>query len=565
MAALLSCSVWAQSLRDYVCVVRGNLSSENKTFLADLKDSLLRNGYTYYSNYIAAFLEGTFGSGFIWYAPDGNPYIVTNRHVAGNYETVNLSFENEDGSVSEFKEMKVVFSDDDVDIALISLPASFKKPGLQLSSARISDGDDVYSAGFPGLGGNPSWQFGKGIVSNSSAKIKELIDPEISSVIQHTAQIDGGNSGGPLLVKDSSSKAGYKVCGINTWSAITRQNTNFSIPAATLEKTVKSKFIQKNAVSFDERSVSFIKASASNDDFTLLVPYISNAMVSSFGEKALKDVLSKAPSSVRSYVSDVFESNPLIGLRCALSYSVWSKIHSDTERVDVKEVSDEATGKKVVFARGESTFESFWIEEQGNWKLSDFEGLKKETKTANKDKARNQNGSAFSIEDPYWFSISGGYNKKMDYNEGGFMLDFQYRFNFLAFGMSVMTDTVMVPEKQSDYWAATDKSELKKQSVFNIAPMVSLRVPFKFNNLVIMPLVEARAGITFPKDFFDSNMKPFHSGYGAGLELAWCGESGLSPFVGAKYLQLNYTTTEPNATMKEENLVIYVGVKVLER
>ena len=39
-------------------------------------------------------------------------------------------------------------------------------------------------------------------------------------------------------------------------------------------------------------------------------------------------------------------------------------------------LADEATGKKVVFNRGEDTFDSFWIEEQGAWKLSDFEGLK---------------------------------------------------------------------------------------------------------------------------------------------------------------------------------------------
>lgn len=565
--AMLSCSVWAQSIREYVCVVHGNLSSENETFLTELKESLERNGYPYYANYIGAFLNGTFGSGFIWYASDGTPYVVTNRHVAGNYETVNLSFENEDGSVSEFKEMKVVFSDDDIDVALISLPATFKRPGLQFTSAKINDGDDVYSAGFPGLAGKPSWQLGKGVVSNSSARIKELIDPEISSVIQHTAQIDGGNSGGPLLVKDSSSKAGYKVCGVNTWSAVARQNTNFSIPAAAVEQTVKSKFIQKKSVTFDERSAAFIKACSSNDDFTLLMPFISNSMVSTYGEKALKDVLSKAPSNVRSYVSDVFESNPLLGLRCSLSYVVWSKIHSDSERIDVKESSEEATGKKVVFNRGDSSFESFWIEDQGSWRLSEFEGLTKDKKVSNKEKARNQNGSAFSIEDPYFMSVSGGYLRNLTENANGFMAEFQYRSNFVSIGFGALSDTLTVEKRDGSL-----KTELQTDSVFDIGPMINVYVPFKINNFIIIPFGEARAGVVFPSEFLKSNLLPFFFGIGGGLEVSYCTDSGFAPFIGAKYLSNTYfvkaSEFDDNSKASKYsvgNMVIFVGVKLFER
>lgn len=567
--AMLSCSLWAQSIREYVCVVRGNLSTENQTFLTELKGSLARNGYTYYANYIESYLEGTFGSGFIWYAPDGVPYVITNRHVAGSYETVNLSFENEDGSVSEFKEMKVVFTDEDVDIALIALPSTFKKPGLQFVSGKITDGDDVFSAGFPGLAGKPSWQLGKGVVSNSSARIKELIDPELSTLIQHTAQIDGGNSGGPLLIKDPSSKAGYKVCGVNTWTAVARQNTNFSIPVATVEKTIKSKFIQKNSVAFDDRTVAFIKACGSNDDFTLVMPFISNAMVSSFGEKALKDVLAKAPSDVRSYVSDVFESDPLQGLRCSLAYIVWAKIHSDSERIDIKETADEATGKKVVYSRGESTFESFWIEDQGTWRLSDFQGLTKDKKVADKDKARNQNGSIFSMEDPYFLSVDLGYKRNIPEEANTFMVDFQYRLNWFAFGFSAMTDKVTVVS-DSEY----TEDGLKTNSVLDIGPVLSLRVPFKIDRILILPLAEARFGVAFPSDTFNSNLMPFFVGVGGGLELAYCPDSGVSPFIGAKYMSNTYFTKATSSyygTSTESkkysvgNFAIYAGIKMVER
>ncbi len=569
---MFSCSVWAQSIRDYVCVVRGNLSSENTVFLTDLKDSLERNGYTYYAKYIASFLEGTFGSGFIWYASNGAPYIVTNRHVAGNYETVNLSFENEDGSVSEFKEMKVVFSDENVDIALISLPESFKKPGLQFTFAKINDGDDVFSAGFPGLAGKPSWQFGKGIVSNSSAKIKELIDPEISSVIQHTAQIDGGNSGGPLLIKDSSSKAGYKVCGINTWSASSRQNTNFSIPAAAVEQTVKSKFLQKKALSFDERSVAFIKACSEKEDFTFLLPYISNSMVSSYGEKAFKEVLAKSPGDVRSYVTYVFESNPLLGLRCSVAYVVWSKIHSDSERIDVKETADESTGKKVVFTRGEKTFESFWIEDQGNWRLSDFEGLKKDIKkdikSSNKGNEQNQKSSSFEFEEPYLMSVSAGDLWNLTESTNGFMVDFKYRFKYLSAGFVLMKDKLTL-EREDDYYSY-DSDESDTKSFYDMGVVLGLQLPFKFNKLIIMPFAEVQAGyVSFVSSYY--NFSPTFFGFDGGLEVSYCTDLGFSPFLGLKYMPTFYGKKHESydGSMDSNylvgNFVLYAGVKFYER
>lgn len=561
---LITFSTWSQSLRDYVCVVRGNLSSENKTFLTDLKDSLERNGYSFYAGYIGSFLEGTFGSGFIWYAPDGKPYIVTNRHVVGGYESVNLSFDNDDGSVSEFKELKIVFSDDEVDIALVALPASFKKDGLVFSSAKISDGDDVYSAGFPGLAGEPSWQFGKGIISNSSAKIKDLISPDISTVIQHTAQVDGGNSGGPLLLKDSSVKSGYKVCGVNTWSANSRQNTNFSIPAATVEKLIKSKFIQKEDNSFDNASVKFIKATEEKDDFSKLVSFISNAMVSAYGEKALKDVLAKAPSDVRSYISDVFEYHPIEGLRYSLAYQVWKKIYSDSNRTDVKEVQDEATGKKVIFVKGENSFNSFWIEEQGNWKLSEFEGVEADSKKAKKDKARNNSGSIFSFEDPGIFSIAGGYLRNINDAANGFTIDLQTRFNVFSIGMFAMKDTVVhYAEYYVDVWNFKDSDKKAiATGVFCFGPQISLRVPLKFGDFLALPFAEAHAGIAIPKNFFDSNLFPVYAGFGGGVEFAWCTDYIISPFAGAKFMLNNFFQKNPDDVFSKPEFSIYAGIKL---
>lgn len=556
---LFTTLIYAQSLRDYVCIVRGNLSEENKTFLNEIKSSLERNGYTYYAGYVNAFLQGTFGSGFIWYGPDGKPYIVTNRHVISDYETVNITFENEDGSVSEFKELKIQFVDDDVDMALIALPASFKKSGLSFVSKKPSDGDDVFSAGFPGLAGEPSWQLGKGVVSNSSAKVKELLNPDISTIIQHTAQIDGGNSGGPLLVRDSSVKAGYKVCGINTWRAIARQNTNFAIPAAAIESTVTSNYIKKDKTGFDSRSIAFIKAASDKDDFTGLVPYISNSMISKFGEKALKDVLSKSSTTVRSYISDVFESNPLDGLRYSLAYTVWSKMETDSH-IDIGEVSDEATGKNVKFSVGEESFSSFWIEEHGTWKLSEFDGIKTDKKLSNKDKPRNKSGSIFSMEDPYIFSICGGYARNITENDNGFYLDIAYRLHFVSIGFSLLSDSV-TSEKEENF--SNYKTTVKNNPI-GVGPFLQLRLPLQFNRILIMPYGEVRAGVAIIPDFANSGLTPFFVGIGGGLEFAYNTEMGFSPFIGAKFLS-NMYMGEKAGTYSANNFVIYAGIKLREK
>ena len=105
-------------------------------------------------------------------------------------------FENSDGSISEYKGLEVVYSDEDVDFAVISVPAGFSRKGLPFAANTVEDGEDVWSAGFPGLDGKPMWQLGKGNVTNSMARLDELLDSKISTLIQHSAQIDGGNSGG---------------------------------------------------------------------------------------------------------------------------------------------------------------------------------------------------------------------------------------------------------------------------------------------------------------------------------------------------------------------------------
>ena len=89
----------------------------------------------------------------------------------------------------------------------------------------------------------------------------ELTDSVHIAVIQHTAQVDPGSSGGPLLVLKENKKTvtsekmegkkpvkvtetvtekEYKVVGMNTWKAFRRENANFSLMAKDIQKVINS-------------------------------------------------------------------------------------------------------------------------------------------------------------------------------------------------------------------------------------------------------------------------------------------------------------------------------------
>ena len=177
--------IFAQ-IRSYVGIVRQKYFPEHIKYLEEYRDELEGKGYSTYAKYVDSYLSGSFGSGFIYVDSDGTNYIITNRHVVSQAASVSIEFEDgESGEITKYDNLKVLLTSDDVDIAILGFDDG-KKPfrkGLRISGANVSDGQEVWSAGFPGLGSEPVWQLGKGTVTNSRARIKDLLDPSISSII----------------------------------------------------------------------------------------------------------------------------------------------------------------------------------------------------------------------------------------------------------------------------------------------------------------------------------------------------------------------------------------------
>lgn len=405
-------------IRSYVGIVRGQFSPEFIRKMESCREKIRGAGYISYAKAVDSYLEGGFGSGFVYTADDGTTYVLTNRHVIMEADTASIEFENSDGASELYEGLTVAAANEDIDIVLLAFSSDGKripKKGLSFSSAAVKDGQEVWSAGFPGLGSEPVWQLGKGTVTNASARIKELIDPSVSVVIQHSAEVDRGNSGGPLLVS-SKKDAGYEVVGVNTWKAAYRQNTNFAVPASAVAAFIKNS--RKKSAETEEKDVrdcaeQFVSALNKSDaDFTSIVKLISVEMALDAGSQDFIDAMKFAPSSDRNHIASEFGQFPVEGLRCACAYQLWQKCRpkENEEALAIVSAERKSGGYAVSVASNDSkkTVDLMWTKENSSWKISGASSEEeKEAKEKKKSSSRNRSGlSAFEV--PSFLDISGG-------------------------------------------------------------------------------------------------------------------------------------------------------------
>ena len=156
------------------------------------------------------------GSGVV-IAPDG--YILTNDHVIHNANTLKVSLI--DGTSLS---ATLIGKDQATDLAVIRAHASYLPCSTLDSSNRLRVGQLVIAMGNPfGFQSTVS----TGVVSALGRALRSTKGRLIENIIQHTAPLNPGNSGGPLV--DSAGK----VVGINTAIIALAQGIGFSIPANT--------------------------------------------------------------------------------------------------------------------------------------------------------------------------------------------------------------------------------------------------------------------------------------------------------------------------------------------
>jgi S1-C subfamily serine protease len=165
------------------------------------------------------------GSGFI-YKYAGQMVILTNYHVIAGTTSINVTYTNE----KEYS-ASILGSNQYADLALLSTdaPESEYEPLEIVSSSTLQVGDSVIVVGTPyGLEGSMS----EGIVSalNRTLTTSEY---SIGNVIQTTAPLNPGNSGGPLLNYQG------QAIGMVTAIAQESQGIGFAIPSDTILENIE--------------------------------------------------------------------------------------------------------------------------------------------------------------------------------------------------------------------------------------------------------------------------------------------------------------------------------------
>ncbi|MCL6472867.1 MAG: trypsin-like peptidase domain-containing protein [Firmicutes bacterium] len=161
------------------------------------------------------------GSGSIISA-DG--YILTNAHVVNESEQL-IAF-MQDGT--ELR-CSLVGADAATDVAVIQADAKDLPYARLGDSSRLRVGQLVIAIGNPlGLSSTVS----TGIISALGRAFRGVEGKLIENIIQHTAPLNPGNSGGPLV--DSRNQ----IIGINTAAIVFAQGIGFSIPSNTAAMVV---------------------------------------------------------------------------------------------------------------------------------------------------------------------------------------------------------------------------------------------------------------------------------------------------------------------------------------
>jgi len=370
----------AAAVRDYVGVINQTYHPDIVSYFEKTKAEFIKQGETASARVIDIILSGAFGSGFLYSDARGNFYVITNNHVVSHAHTLSITFERTDGTTTKIENLSIIATDVETDLALLAFPAGARPlvtRGLSFATRSVQEGEDIFSAGFPGLGITPIWQFSRGMVSNANVRFPKSLDDEtmMGPYIQHTSQIDAGNSGGPLLISQANAPSGYAVVGINTLSGVNRQSANYAIPSNRVQEFINNALNPRPATfraALDTQIELFINGlSANKAVYPHIAEFLSVACVGENAEWASEEMYRRAGQTVRRAFSRKFVESVVDAMALAVAWSIERDIRSSSGSINasLKEVTGEGERYTVIFTINNRDVQSVWVREYGNWRI----------------------------------------------------------------------------------------------------------------------------------------------------------------------------------------------------
>ncbi|MDR0876857.1 MAG: serine protease, partial [Treponema sp.] len=474
-------------LRDYVGLINQTFHPSVVTYMEKFKAELEKRGYKDAAKSVDTYLKGGTGSGFIYVGPGGKNYIITNHHVISQSYSLSVTFEKSDGAKTKYEGLTILAADEEMDIALLAFSEG-QKPftaGLAFLDRPVEEGETVYSAGFPGLGTIPIWQFGQGIISNATVRFPESEDSEkmMGPYIQHTAQVDPGNSGGPLLIQRTGVPSGYAVVGINTLTSLYRQAANFSIPMDRVRAFLDSALSTTPAEErprLDERLNSFIEGLGANRAvYDHIAKYLSSDCTALNAGFAIDEMLRSAPRLVQNNIIEAFYYSPVEGMNYAVAWTIENALRSKTGKIVIELDSVTPNVKKgynITFKVNGGTMNSEWINEYGIWRIGSFGEFAAGDKSY-VDKKEKERKDAQNVRTKPDFQFSVGYANILNLSSA-VALDFKFRGAYQGYGL---------------------RTYIGGEAYFQLEGLTGFYFPIKLGNTALTPYVDIGAGVIVQK------------------------------------------------------------------
>jgi serine protease Do len=296
--------------------------------------------------------------------------------------------------------------------------------------------------------------------------------------IQHTAQIDPGNSGGPLLIQTPGVPTGYAVAGINTLVIRFRQAANFSIPMNRVQAFLDTSLrpsAEDELTRLNAGVDAFIQGlGAPKAAYPHIADYLSKACAGENIEYAYREFFSKA---TRSQAEDILDRDIVDALTYMVAWLVENNLRTKTgsmPAVTKDSVTPAEDGNyKVTLTVNGKPMDSEWVNEYGNWRIKAIGEFASGDK-AFVEKKKKEATTAANLRANPSFQIAGGYTHIIDRGPAVGM-DLLFRGDYTGSGLNLYIS----------------------KGFFQVEGVIGLFIPIKANTVAFTPFAQAGAGLQF--------------------------------------------------------------------